>query len=120
MSLPTEPSAVEHFYPVIVIIFSVVGTLIAVSGGLWVGFKWLRGQIRDEFHGLTGSDEFKKVVGNIITDATAGWNDLNNRLHEEHRRSFSDVKRRDEERADAIKRLHGRVDDVWKRIGELR
>ena len=117
MSLPTEPGTVEHFYPVVAIVLTVFGTLVAVAGGLWIGFKWLRGQIRDEFHGLTGSEEFKKIVGNIITDATSGWNDLNNRQHEEHRRNFLDVKKRDEERADAIKRLHGRVDKVWEKLG---
>ena len=91
--------------------------MLAIAGGLWSGFRWLRSQIRESFHGLTRSDEFRKVVSEIITDATSGWNDLNNRMHEEHRRSIGELRKRDEERLDAIKRLHGRVDTVWERMG---
>lgn len=109
--------AVEHLVPVVEIFVLLVGALLAIAGGLWAGFRWLRGQIRESFEGLTKSEHFKKVVAGIITDATAGWNDINNRLHEEHRRGISELRKRDDERADAIKRLHGRVDSVWERIG---
>ena len=110
--------AVDHLVPVVEVVVLLIGALGVIAGGLWAGFRWLRGQIRDSFHGLTRSDEFRKVVAEIITDATAGWNDLNNRMHEEHRRSIGELRKRDEERLDAIKRLHGRVDSVWERVAK--
>jgi DNA-binding GntR family transcriptional regulator len=109
--------AVDHLVPVVEIVALLVGALVAIAGGLWAGFRWLRGQIRESFEGLTRSEQFRKVVSEIVTDATVGWNDLNNRLHEEHRRSIAELRKRDDERADAVKRLHGRVDSVWERIG---
>lgn len=108
--------AVGHLLPVVEVLVLLVGALLAIAGGLWAGFRWLRGQIRESFQSFTTGDDFKRVVSGIITEATSGWNDINNRLHEEHRRSISDLRKRDEERVDAIKRLHGRVDSVWERV----
>ena len=67
------------------------------------GFRWLRSQIRDEFENLTKSQGFRALVTEIITEASAGWNDLNNRQHEEHRAAIKHLAKRDEERAGAIK-----------------
>jgi hypothetical protein len=41
------PTAVEHLYPVLVIIGVCLAGLAALIGGLWVGFSWLKGQIRE-------------------------------------------------------------------------
>ena len=41
------PDAVTHLYPVLTIIAVFVGSLAALVGGLWVGFKWLHKQIAD-------------------------------------------------------------------------
>jgi hypothetical protein len=41
------PVAVEHLYPVLVIVALLVAGLVALIGGLWVGFKWLHTQIRE-------------------------------------------------------------------------
>lgn len=109
--------AVDHLIPVVEIIVVLVGALLAIAGGLVAGFRWLRGEIRESFQNFTKGDDFKRVVSEIITEATAGWNDINNRLHEEHRRSIGELRKRDDERADAIKRLHGRVDSVWEKVG---
>ena len=77
----------------------------------------MRAQIRDEFQALTESAGFRQLVTEIITEASAGWNDLNNRQHEEHRAAVKALARRDEERASAITRLHERVDALWERVG---
>lgn len=112
-----SPSAVEHAVPVVQIVVGLVVGTFAVIGAVWGGFVWLRARIVEEFHGLTKSDAFKKVVGEIIVEATHGWNDINNRQHEEHRRALAELRKRDDERADAIKRLHARVDSIWERMG---
>lgn len=96
----------------------VLGLLVVIAGGLWAGFRWLREQIKESFQNFTKGDDFKRVVSGIIAEATAGWNDINNRMHEEHRRSIAELRKRDEERAEAVKRLHGRVDSVWERVGK--
>ena len=41
------PAAVEHLYPVLVIIGAVVSSVVALLIGLWSGFRWLKGQIRE-------------------------------------------------------------------------
>jgi hypothetical protein len=101
--VPTEASAVEHFYPVFVIILFVLGTLVVTVGGLWGGFRWLRGVIQTEFTGL-----IKEFIA------------ANDKRHEKHEAAIEGLRRRDMERADAIKRLHGRVDDVWSKMGGTR
>jgi hypothetical protein len=50
-------------------------------------------------------------VTQIVNEAFAATNDINNRMHEEHRRAFSESR-------DAIKRLHGRVDHLYEKVGE--
>lgn len=110
--------AVKVLVPVIEVIGALVTVIVVLVGGLWRGFRWLDGRIDERFKGLSGSDEFKGMVSSIVSEAAAGWADINNRLHEEHRRGISELRKRDDERADAIKRLHGRVDKVWERVGE--
>ena len=41
------PSAVEHLYPVLVLILAITGIFFTVLGGLWAGFRWLKSQIRE-------------------------------------------------------------------------
>lgn len=100
MGVPTEAGAVEHFYPVVVNVLFVLGLLIVVMGGLWGGFRWLRGVIQTEFTGL-----IKEFIA------------ANDKRHEKHEAALTDLRKRDAERADAIKRLHGRVDEVYVRFG---
>lgn len=109
--------AVKILVPVIEVIGALLTVLVVLVGGLWRGFRWLDGRIDERFKGLSRSDEFKAMVSKIVAEAATGWADINNRLHEEHRRGISELRKRDDERADAIKRLHGRVDSVWERIG---
>jgi hypothetical protein len=42
-----SPDAVAHLWPVLTILGAVVGSVFALIAGLWVGFKWLKGQIRE-------------------------------------------------------------------------
>ena len=44
-SLP--PEAVEHLYPVLSLIVALLAGLAVLIGGLWGGFVWLRGQIKE-------------------------------------------------------------------------
>lgn len=92
--------AVEHLVPVVEIIALTVGALVALIVGFWRGFRWLDEQMTGRF----------KVLISEFTQA-------NDRRHELHDRAITDLRDRDNERAEAIKRLHGRVDSVWERIG---
>ena len=92
--------AVEHLVPVVEIIALTVGALVALVIGFWRGFRWLDEQMTGRFKTL-------------ISEFTAA----NDRRHELHDRAIADLRARDEERAEAIKRVHGRVDSLWERIG---
>lgn len=109
--------AVEHTVWILEVLGVVAVVLLGVAGGLWRGFRWLDDQIGKRISGWSDSKEFKSAVAEIVTQAFAATADLNNRMHEEHRRSIGELRKRDEERADAVKRLHGRVDSVWERVG---
>jgi hypothetical protein len=111
------PGAVEHWVWAAEVVAAFVVGLLAIAGGLVAGFRWLRGEIKDSFETFTSGPSFRRVVSGIISDATAGWNDIQNRLHEEHRRAIEELRKRDEERVGTIKALHGRVDKLWDRVG---
>lgn len=42
-----SPDAVAHLWPVLQIVIVVVTLLGGFAGSLWIGFRWLRGQIRE-------------------------------------------------------------------------
>ena len=108
---------IEHAPIVVEVLVLVLGGLATLVVAIVAGFRWLRAQIRDEFENLTKSAGFRALVAEIITEASSGWNDLNNRQHEEHRAAIKGLAKRDEERAGAITRLHERVDAVWEHVG---
>lgn len=91
--------AVEHLIPVVEIVAALFVALVAIVGTLWGGFRWLRGVIAEEFKALV-----------------LEWTAANDRRHAEHDRAIEDLRERDNERAEAVKRLHGRVDAVWERV----
>ena len=111
--------AVEHLIPVVEIIIAATVLLLAIVGGLWKGFQWLDSRMDDKFVQQTRSEEFEKVVAKVVERAAAGWADVNNRLHNEHSQRLSGLERRDEERVQAITRLHGRVDEAWVKLAEV-
>ena len=39
--------AVEVLYPVLLILAAVFAAMVSLIGGLWAGFRWLKGQIRE-------------------------------------------------------------------------
>ena len=61
--------------------------------------------------GWADSKPFANAVTQIVNEAFSATSDLNNRMHEEHRRAFSESR-------EAIKRLHGRVDHLYEKAGE--
>jgi DNA-binding GntR family transcriptional regulator len=111
--------AVQHLVPVMEIVGLMVIILLAVIGGLWKGFRWLDGRMDDKFVEQTRSEAFEKVITHVVERAAAGWADVNNRLHNEHSQRLSGLERRDEERAQSISRLHGRVDEAWVKLAEV-
>lgn len=92
--------AVEHLVPVLEIVALAVAALVTLLVAFWRGFKWLDTQMTARF-------------AELIREFTAA----NDRRHEGHDRAISDLRERDNERAEAIKRVHARVDSVWERIG---
>jgi hypothetical protein len=97
--------------PVAQVLGALVLLLLAVVGGLWRGFVWLDQRIASRIAGWAESKPFAAAVTQIVNEAFAATNDINNRMHEEHRRAFSESR-------DAIKRLHGRVDHLYEKVGE--
>jgi hypothetical protein len=119
----------QHVVPVGYIIAAFVAALAAALGAAWGGFSWLLARIDDRFKANLRGEVFETTVRKIVTDAQAGWLDIHNRQYEESRRSIADVrsrieevtadmKKRDEERAGSVKRLHERVDKVWERFND--
>jgi hypothetical protein len=106
-----SPGAVEHFMPVAQVIGAIVIILLAVVGGLWRGFVWLDQRIASRIAGWAESKPFAAAVSQIVNEAFAATNDLNNRMHEEHRRNFTETR-------EAVKRLHGRVDHLFEKVGK--
>jgi hypothetical protein len=41
------PPAIEHLYPFLVLFGVVIATFVAMIGGMWAGFSWLKRQIRE-------------------------------------------------------------------------
>jgi hypothetical protein len=110
-----SPGAVEHWAWAAEVLVAFVVGLLTIAGGLIAGFRWLRAEIHTSFKEFTRGDDFKRVVSGIIADATAGWNDIQNRLHEEHRRNIADLRGRDAERLESVKRAHQRIDAMMER-----
>ena len=94
-----SPGAVEHAYPVMQVLLLFLAGLMTIIGGFWGGFRWLRTVI---------NDEFTKLISAFLA--------ANDRRHEAHDRAIEEMRERDNERADAIKRLHGRVDGILERL----
>jgi hypothetical protein len=110
--------AVGHTLWVLEILGLVVVVLAALIGGLVKGFRWLDTRIGERISSWSESKSFKAAVAEIVGQAFAATADLNNRMHEEHRRNFTTLLKRDEERMESVKRLHGRVDSLWERVGK--
>jgi hypothetical protein len=42
-----SPQAIAILWPVLQIVAAVIAALAAIAAGLWVGFRWLRSQMRE-------------------------------------------------------------------------
>ena len=64
---PLPPDAVDHLYPVLLLFTAMIAALAAMVGGLWAGFRWLKGQIRE-----TAEEMLRPVVERIaLVERTA-------------------------------------------------
>ena len=109
------PDSWAHAVPFFQLLFVTFLVLTALIGGLWRGFVWLDERIGKRIGAWADSKDFKSAVADIVTQAAAGWNDINNRLHEEHRRGLLELRRRDEERLESVKRAHQRIDTILEK-----
>ena len=110
---------------VVQVVGALAGVLVALVGTIWRGFVWLDRRMDARIAGWSSSAGFRAAVAEIVTSAFAPAADYQNRLHEEHRRAFTELRKRDDElakrddeRAEAVKRLHGRMDDLWKQAAK--
>jgi DNA-binding GntR family transcriptional regulator len=100
------------------IVVALAAALISVIGVIWRGFIWMDRRMDQRIAGWSSSAGFRAAVAEVVSAAFAPAADYQNRLHEEHRRAFTELRKRDDERADAVKRLHGRMDDLWKTVAK--
>jgi hypothetical protein len=101
-----------------VVVAGLASGLLTVIGVIWRGFVWLDRRMDSRISGWSESAGFRSAVREIVSQASHGWSDLYNRQLEDLRRADSELRKRDEERAEAVKRLHGRMDDLWKEMGK--
>jgi len=104
------PEAWQHAVPFAQLLIVIAIVLAALIGGLVKGFRWLDDRIGERIANWSTSKDFRNAVADIVTQAAAGWNDINNRLHEEHRRGIKELRDRDAERLESVKRAHQRID----------
>ena len=61
------PDSIAHLYPFLVLFSVVVASFAAMVGGLWAGFRWLKGQIKE-----TAEELLRPVVERIaLVERTA-------------------------------------------------
>lgn len=63
------PDAVAHLYPVLAILALALGSLGALVAGLWVGFRWLHGQIEDTSGRMIAPIETRVALVEKVADA---------------------------------------------------
>jgi len=88
------PGAIEHLFPVLEIVAAALVIVATIIAGLWKGFRWLRGQ-----------------MGEVVSEAFMKWSAV-------YDQKVENLQRRDEERAQAITRLHIRVDEAWVALNQ--
>ena len=88
------PGAIEHLFPVLEIVAAVLVIVVTLVAGLWKGFRWLRSQ-----------------MGEVVSEAFMKWSAV-------YDQKVENLQRRDEERAQAITRLHIRVDEAWVALNQ--
>ncbi len=131
------PDAITHAIPFYQLLAAGVLIVVAVIGATWKLFvvyedRQERGQrsflqseafratlesvIGNKLDTWADSRQFRAAVSGIVSEAVAGWKDLEDRLHGEHRRAISEIRREGEARAETIKGIHARIDKLWERL----
>ena len=100
---------------VVQVVGALAGVLVTIIGVLWRGFVWLDRRMDTRIGNWSESKGFRAAVAEIVSQASAGWSDLYNRQLEDVRRSVSELRERDAERADSVKRAHQRIDGMMER-----
>jgi len=101
---------------VVQVVGSLAVALVAIIGVLWRGFVWLDRRMDARISGWSESSGFRSAVREIVSQASHGWSDLYNRQLEDIRRTLAEVRERDAERADSVKRAHQRIDGIMERV----
>lgn len=101
-----------HAVPFFQLLFVTALVITALVGGLIKGFLWLDEKIGARILAWSESKDFKNAVAEIVQQSFASAMDIQNRLHEETRRSIAELRERDNERADSVKRAHQRIDSL--------
>ena len=97
------------------IVVALASGLLTVIGVIWRGFVWMDKRMDTRIGNWSESKGFRAAVAEIVSQASAGWSDLYNRQLEEVRRSVLELRERDAERADSVKRAHQRIDSMMER-----
>jgi DNA-binding GntR family transcriptional regulator len=102
---------------VTVVVVALAGGLITILGVLWRGFVWMDRRMDERIGKWSDSKGFRSAVAEIVSQASAGWSDLYNRQLEDVRHTLKELRERDAERADSVKRAHQRIDGMMERGG---
>lgn len=97
------------------VVGALVAALLTIIGVLWRGFVWLDKRMDTRIGNWSESKGFRAAVAEIVSQASAGWSDLYNRQLEDVRRTVKELRERDNERADSVKRAHQRIDAMMER-----
>jgi DNA-binding GntR family transcriptional regulator len=99
---------------VTVVVVALAGALLTIIGVLYRGFIWLDRRMDDRIGKWSDSSGFRSAVREIVGQASAGWSDLYNRQLEDVRHTLKELRERDAERADSVKRAHQRIDGMMQ------
>ena len=97
---------------VVQVVAALAGVLVAIVGVIWRGFVWLDKRMDTRIGNWSESKGFRSAVAEIVSQASSGWSDLYNRQLEDVRRTVAELRERDNERADSVKRAHQRIDGM--------
>ena len=99
---------------VVQVVGALAAALLTIIGVLWRGFVWLDKRMDARIGNWSESKGFRAAVAEIVSQASAGWSDLYNRQLEDVRRTVAELRERDAERADSVKRAHQRIDGMMQ------
>jgi hypothetical protein len=96
------------------IVGALAAALLTIVGVLWRGFVWLDKRMDDRIAKTSESKGFRAAVAEIVGQAFSATAEIYNRQLEDIRRSIGELRERDAERADSVKRAHQRIDGMMQ------